>query len=108
VAEMLDYSGPSAKPPPRLLPAMLIALVGGPLGCAGAAIMGLSGVVGWPLSWTNLLESAAAGGVVGLVGGGFVAIIARAFRSSALPISIVGVLVLSLACALLRLSIPTA
>ena len=105
---MLDYSGPSSKPPPRLLPAMLIALVGGPFGCAGAAVVGCSGVVGWPLSSTTLFECATGGGVVGMVGGGVVAIIARVFRSSALPISIVGVLVLSSACALLTLAIPTA
>ena len=104
---MLDYASPSRKKSP-LWPAMLVALLGTPLGCASAGVLGCAGLVGWPLSTINFVESASFGAVVGVIGGILVAAVARACGSAALPISIVGAVVLSFGCAVFILSIPMA
>src|SRR5688572_6609102 len=95
MAATLDYD-PSTGSPRRLMPAVLIALVGGPALAVGAAVAGCSlALDSWPLSPANLSYSINWGAVCGVVGGLLTALLAGAFRRTGTWISVVGSLVVA-------------
>ncbi len=91
-----DYDR-STRGPRRLMPAMLIALVGGPALAVVAAISGCSlALDSWPLSLPNLSYSITWGAVCGIAGGLLTALVAGALRRNVVWISFVGSIVVAI------------
>lgn len=94
MAATLDYDHSTGSP--RIMPAMLIALVSGPALAVGAAVFGCSlALDSWPLSPANLSYSITWGAVCGVVGGLLTALLAGALRRTATWVSFVGTLVVA-------------
>ncbi len=86
----------STGSPRRFIPAVLIALTGGPAFAIVAAIGGCSlALDSWPLSVANLRYSITWGAVCGIAGGLPTALIASANRRNAVWVSVAGSLVVA-------------
>ena len=97
MATTLDYES-STRTRRGLMPAMLIALVCGPVLAAGSAVLSCSlALHSWPLSPANLSYSITWGAACGVVGGLLTALVAGARRRSATRVSVGGCVVIAAA-----------
>ena len=92
----LDYARPSTKQYHPLKPALLVALIGCPVASIVAGLLGCQLALGCRLlPPTDLGISALCGAIGGGLGGLVIASITTNFRARAMPISIIGLFLLS-------------